>query len=105
VFLPKKKYSQKYLDELFEKDFNKAFLDFKKIYYNKKFPNQAREVLIEMIFQLGTNNLKKFKKFNKFINKKLFYLAALEMMDSLWYLQTPDRVDGLIKTLLGNNND
>lgn len=103
--MPKKKYSQKYLDELFEKDFNKAFLDFKKIYYNKKFPNQVREALIEMIFQLGTNNLKKFKKFNKFINKKLFYLAALEMMDSLWYLQTPDRVDDLIKTLLGNNND
>ena len=104
-FLPQKKYSKKYLDELFEKDFKRAFLDFKKLYSNKNISNQVQEVLIEMIFQLGINNFKKFKKFNTFINKNFFYLAALEMMDSLWYAQTPDRVDGLIKILLGNNND
>ena len=36
----------------------------------KNISNQVQEVLIEMIFQLGIKNLKRFKKFNKFINKK-----------------------------------
>ena len=53
-----------------------------------------------MIFQLGIKKQKKFVKMNNHIKKNNMFLAALEMKNSLWYKQTPKRVDGLIKLLL-----
>ena len=103
-FLLKKKYSKKYLNNFFEKDFELAVINFNK-HYNKKLSINLKEVLIEMIFQLGIKKFIKFEKFNKFINQNFLYLAALEMLDSLWHLQTPKRVEELIKILLGKNND
>ena len=41
--------------------------------------------------------IKKFKKMLYFLNKKQKFMASLEMLDSLWYLQTPERVKNLIK--------
>ena len=98
----KKKYSKPLLNKLFEKDFNKAMLDYKKHYSKKNLSDFSREVLIEMIFQMGIKNVLKFKKFNKSLLQKKFYLSALEMLDSLWYSQTPKRVDLHIRTLLRN---
>ena len=63
-----------------------------------------QEIIIEMIFQLGINGVLKFKKFNLHIKKKHYYLAALEMMKSRWYDQTPKRADKLIATLLQHND-
>ena len=102
--LLKKKYSRKYLNNFFEKDFELAVNNFNK-YYKKKMSTDLKEVLIEMIFQLGIKKTLNFKKFNKFIQQNLLYLAALEMIDSLWYLQTPKRVQELIKILLGTSYD
>ena len=96
-------FKKKYLNDLFDTDFNKAFKDFKKNYDYKKLKVNVKEVIIEMIFQLGIKNVKKFKKFNNCVKNNLLYLAALEMLDSKWYSQTPKRVDGLIETLLGFN--
>ena len=53
-----------------------------------------------MIFQLGIKKQKKFVKMNKHIQNRDMFLAALEMKKSLWYKQTPKRVDGLISLLL-----
>ncbi|PPR45027.1 MAG: hypothetical protein CFH18_00041 [Alphaproteobacteria bacterium MarineAlpha5_Bin8] len=104
-FLEKKKYSEKYLGEIFENDFNKTIYDFKKNYANKGFKKNVQEVLIEMIFQLGINKTTKFKKFNKYLIEKKPHLAAMEMLNSLWYLQTPKRVELLINILLNHKND
>ena len=101
-FVIKKKYTKKYLENLFEQDFNKALKDFHKNYNVKKISTPTKEILIEMIFQLGIKGTLKFKKFNKHISKNKVYLAALEMKKSLWYLQTPKRVDFLISVLIGN---
>ena len=99
-FLLNKKYSKTSLETLFEKDFTKAICDFKNHYSLKKMDHRIQEVLIEMIFQLGIKNTLKFKKFNFFLKKNFFYLAALEMLDSKWHLQTPKRVERHIKILL-----
>ena len=104
-FLLNIKYPKKYLEALFEQDFNKALNGFKKIHKKNKLPKNIQEVLIEMIFQLGIKNFQNFKKFNRFVKKKMFYLAALEMLDSLWYIQTPKRVERLTNILLGKKND
>ena len=53
-----------------------------------------------MIFQLGIKKQKKFIKMIKHVKNKCFFMAALEMKNSLWYKQTPKRVEGLIKNLL-----
>ena len=53
-----------------------------------------------MIFQLGIKKQKKFKKMNKHIKNNDLFMAALEMKNSLWYIQTPKRVDELINILL-----
>ena len=95
-----KKQNKKYLENIFELDFAQAFNDFKAVYKKDKYPKNTQEVLIEMIFQLGIKNQKKFIKMNKYLKKNQLFMAALEMKKSLWYKQTPKRVNMLIKLLL-----
>jgi len=95
-----KKQNKKYLENIFESDFAQAFNDFKTVYKKDKYPKNTQEVLIEMIFQLGIKNQKKFIKMNKYLKKNQLFMAALEMKKSLWYKQTPKRVNMLIKLLL-----
>ena len=94
-----RKVSKKLLSNLFDKDFRKAITAYKKNFNYKKHSKSTKEVLIEMIFQLGIKKQKKFFKMNKHIKNNNMFLATLEMKNSLWYKQTPKRVDGLIKLL------
>tara|TARA_B100001741_G_C16245793_1_gene456129 strand:+ start:195 stop:644 length:450 start_codon:yes stop_codon:yes gene_type:complete len=94
------KFSKKFLSELFDKDFSKALMAYKNNFNYKKHSKNTKEVLIEMIFQLGIKKQKKFIKMNKHLQNNNMFLAALEMKNSLWYKQTPKRVDGLINLLL-----
>ena len=103
VFFVRKKYSKRFLLKVFDNDLRKAILDFKKNYHYKNLPDNVQEVIIEMIFQLGIRNILQFKKFNLCIKNNNFYLAALEMINSLWYQHTPKRVDRLINILLKYN--
>ena len=98
-YLLKKKFSKNFLTNIFELDFSRALKDYRKNYKKHNFNENIEEVLIEMIFQLGVKGQKKFKKTNKHLIKKQIYMASLEMLDSLWYKQTPKRVKMLIKTL------
>ena len=103
-FLHQKKYSKKYLNKLFENDFSSALSDFNKSYKVRGLSKNSQEILLEMIFQLGIKNCLKFKKFNKSLKKKLPHMAALEMLNSHWYAQTPKRVEKLIHLLLEYKN-
>ena len=94
------KFSKKFLSNLFDNDFRKALKDYKKNFNYKKHSKEIKEVLIEMIFQLGIKKQKKFVKMNKHMQNNDMFLVALEMKNSLWYKQTPKRVDGLISLLL-----
>ena len=100
-----KKKSKPFLLNLFEKDFNKSLNDYKKNYLKYNFSKTVEEIIIEMIFQLGIKKQKKFKKMITSLKRKEFYMASLEMMNSLWYKQTPKRVDSLIKILIKSAND
>ena len=95
-----KKYSKKYLLFLFDKDFNQALTDFKKKYSRFKLSKKTKHVIIEMIFQLGIKKTLQFKKFNKHLRRKEIHMASLEMLNSLWYEQTPNRVNNHIKNFL-----
>ena len=100
--LLKKKLYKKDFEKIFKKDFRKALSNFnnklKSITSNKK----DAELLIEMVFQLGIKSCLKFKNLLKNMRKGNKYLVCFEMMDSLWYKQTPYRVKTLIKIFLNN---
>lgn len=99
------KFSKKFLSSLFDKDFRKALTAYKNNFNYKKHSKDTKEVLIEMIFQLGIKKQKKFIKMNKHIQNNNMFLAALEMKNSLWYKQTPKRVDCLINLLLKRKHE
>ena len=101
-FLLKKQTHKKELEQIFENDFKKALSNFnstlKPLVSNKR----EAELLIEMVFQLGIKSCLKFKNLIKNMKKKNKHLVCLDMMDSLWYKQTPYRVKALIKNFLNN---
>ena len=101
-FLLKKQIHKKALEEIFEKDFKKAFSDFNNKFKSLTLNKKESELLIEMIFQLGIKGCLKFKNLIKNIKKRNKHLVCFDMMDSLWYKQTPNRVKTLIKTFLNN---
>jgi len=49
----------------------------------------VREVLIEMVFQLGESGVGKFKKFLSNLSQRKYEIASDEMLDSRWAMQTP----------------
>ena len=94
------KFKKKHFDDLFEIDFKKAYKQYKKNFSKKGHTTSEKELLIEMLFQLGVSGVSKFKKMLYFLNKKKKFMASLEMLDSLWYSQTPERVENLIKNYI-----
>ena len=93
-------YSMEQLDATFEVDFKAAcesaelVADHNNIDLNAH-PECVREVLIEMVFQLGVGGVSKFKKFLAHLSTSTYHLAADEMLDSRWAKQTPQRAEKL----------
>lgn len=52
----------------------------------------VNDVLTESVFQIGYVGLSKFKKMIEALKQGDYKLAAIEMMDSKWFRQTPNRV-------------
>jgi len=97
-----KTFNKKHFETVFEADFRKAANQYRKFFFKKNHTVSEKELLIEMLFQLGARGVSKFKKMLYFLNKKQKFMASLEMLDSLWYLQTPYRVENLIKNYMRN---
>ena len=93
-------YSKKYLENLFDDDFNKALVKYNKLFFKKNHGQKEKELLIEMLFQLGDKGVSKFVKMLSHIEKKQKFMTCLEMLNSLWYKQTPKRVEDLIKNYI-----
>ncbi len=100
--LTKIKKNKTELEKIFLKDFKNAVSDFHK--FLSRYPNNKKDkdLLIEMVFQIGVPGVLKFKKLLTYMRKKDKYLVCFEMMNSLWYNQTPNRVKKLIKVFLNN---
>ena len=96
------KNSNAHLKEIFVQDFNLAVNDYKKFIKRKTYSKKDEELLIEMVFQMGVNKVLKFKKLLSNMRKNNKHLVCFEMMNSLWYTQTPNRVKNLIKIFLNN---
>ena len=58
-------------------------------------PNAVKDVVIEMCYQLGVKGFSKFRKTIKHLENEEWELAADEMLDSKWAVQTPNRAKAL----------
>lgn len=58
-------------------------------------PESVQDVVIEMCYQLGLTGFSKFKKTIQFLRLEDFKSASVEMLDSRWADQTPNRAKRL----------
>jgi len=90
-----KQYDKKYLEEIFEKDFNIALNDANKILEGKPVNHIAREVIIELVFNIGMPRTKKFVKCLAALDKEDYNEAGNQILDSLYARQVPVRAGKL----------
>ena len=82
--------------ELFQGDVQIAINGCEEIYGNwEELPQEAQHILVNMCFQLGQGGLSKFKNLKVAIEDYQWQRAALEMLDSRWAGQTPERAERL----------
>ena len=90
-----KEYPEAQLDRIFDKDFEKAKDGASKLYEGCEISNTAKGVIIEMVFQLGETGVSKFKNMIKALKIPDYQTAAIEMLDSKWAKQTPNRAQNM----------
>lgn len=88
-------YDKDILEALFEKDFNIAVQGATELLTGYTVAPLVREVIIEMVFQLGKTGVSKFKKMFEALKEYNYTIAAKEMLNSVWYRQTPSRCEEL----------
>ena len=100
--LLKNKTNKPQLNSIFDQDFERALGDYNRFIKQKHHNRKDKELLIEMTYQMGAKRVLKFKKLISNMQKNKKHLVCFEMMDSLWYTQTPNRVKNLIRAFLKN---
>jgi lysozyme len=90
-----KEYTKEELDLVFEKDFDIALNDANKILEGKPVNNVAREVIIELVFNIGMPRTKKFVKMLSALDKEDYGEASFQLLDSLYAKQVPARAGKL----------
>ena len=84
--------------KLFDSDFQSAW-EFMERFCEENnlrvISDDAKEVLCEMIYQMGFSGVSKFKNMIKALQNRNYKLASTEMLDSRWAKQTPNRAKEL----------
>ena len=90
---------------LFQEDVQIAISGCMKIYTNwDDLPQEVQHILVNMCFQLGQRGLSNFKQMGKAIEESDWEKASVEMMDSRWAKQTPQRAERLKNRMLAQAN-
>jgi len=67
--------------------------------YFDELPEEAQQIISNMMFNCGLTRLKKFKKMKQAVDLKDWQEAANQMMDSKWYVQVTNRADRLVNRM------
>ena len=88
-----KKYDKEYLEDILEKDLQGAKDQAHDMCQGMEISDDAKSIICEMIFQLGGNGVSKFKNMWKALkeNPPNYEEASVQMLDSRWAKQTPNR--------------
>jgi lysozyme len=90
-----KEYTREELERVFDNDFQEALKNAESLIGERSINFIAKQVIIEMVFQLGIGGVGKFKKMWLALDKEDYGEASFQMMDSLWAKQTPNRAEKL----------
>ena len=86
------------VEELFEMDLNRAAAGAESLIeecIGHDLPLHIEEVILEMVYQLGTQGVRNFKNMWKAMRVKDWKKASEEMKDSRWHKQTTKRCESL----------
>ena len=85
-------YKKSDLLDLFHKDLEKAREGANQLVgHITELHIEAKNCIIEMVFQLGTQGTRNFKKMILALEEKDYFEAHVQMLDSRWAKQTPQR--------------
>ena len=86
--------------EVFDSDIETVLSDCRKLYPNlDDLPEEAQQIIANMMFNLGYPRLSKFKNMKKCVDERDWIGAGEEMMDSRWYQQVPNRAGRLVNRM------
>ena len=86
--------------ETFEQDCENVLRDCDILYEDfGDLPEEAQQVIANMMFNMGRPRLSKFKGMKRGVDSRNWNAAADEMIDSAWYLQVPKRAKRLMRRI------
>ena len=87
-------------DKLFERDFAKAMSGADELLMLcPNIKETARNIVVEMVYQMGAYGVSKFKNFLKALQDEDYKKASVEMLDSRWAKQTPNRANRMAERM------
>ena len=92
--------SKERVDECFLEDIDKVIEDCIILYDTfYAFSDEVQLIIANMMFNLGRPRLSKFVKFREAVNKDDWQEAKIQMLDSKWAKQVPNRANRLSKRM------
>ena len=92
--------SEERVNELFAKDIEVTIDECKVLYEHfDDLPEEAQRIIANMMFNLGRPRLSKFKKMREAVMDANWIEAAIQMEDSLWAKQVPNRAERLCERM------
>jgi len=86
--------------EAFEQDCENVLRDCDILYEDfGDLPEEAQQVIANMMFNMGRPRLSKFKGMKRGVDARDWNAAADEMVDSAWYRQVTNRADRLVERI------
>lgn len=89
-------------DKLLDFDIAIALSDVLSLGLNLPKQSKWNDFMVLMVFQLGLTKTRQFKKFLAALKAGNYATAIIEVKDSNWYRQTPNRVDQMIRAVLND---
>jgi len=92
--------SEERVIECFENDVKTVLADCKILHEGwDGYPEEAQQIIANMMFNMGRTRLSKFKKHNVALQSGDWETAAVEGRDSRWYKQVTNRAERLMSRL------
>ena len=88
------------VDILFAEDLETTIDECKLLYNNfDDLPEEVQRIIANMMFNMGRPRLSRFHKMKKAVDNGDWVEASVQMKDSLWARQVPNRADRLVKRM------
>ena len=96
-----KEYEEDFLMDILKKDLQQAIRQADDMCKNLTISDDAKIIIIEMIFQLGGNGVSKFRKMWQALQQDPpdYAEASVQMLDSRWAKQTPNRAKEMARLM------